>query len=100
MYPSELNCTVTDNDGDTLNVTFYWANGTVIGTDYNVANNSVASVPVTVGHYKNMSWYVIVNDSVEEVQSGTFWFYTEAYDWDINRDATVNYLDTSSLTSH
>ena len=96
-----LNCTVTDDNADSMTVSFYWANNdSLIDTDTDVANNTVASISYTPARYENITWYVIVNDSVLETTGPTWWFVMEAYDWDINRDAECDYLDASSLTSH
>ena len=94
-----LNCTVSNIGGDSMDVEFYWgSNDTLIGTDTNVANNTVASVTVgfTYIRYHQYSWYAKIGVNT----SDSWWFKGEAYNWDINRDKTVNYLDASSLTSH
>ena len=93
-----MNITVKNDNGSSMNVGFYWANNdSLIGTDTGVANNSVANVTVGFDYarYQVYSWYVQVwsNQSVNHSFTG------EAYDWDINRDANVNYLDASALTS-
>ena len=94
-----LNITVTNSNDSSMDISFFWgSNDTLIGTDTGVANNTVASVTVGFDYarYQEYTWYATVWSNT----SSTYGFTGEAYDWDINRDAEVNYLDASSLTGH
>jgi len=96
-----LNVTVTDPESDTVDVSFYWSNHTLIGTDSDVAHGNVASISVeNLTVYQTYYWYANVTDAEFTTQSEIFWFKHEAHNWDINRDAECDYLDASSLTSH
>ena len=96
-----MNCTVSNDEGYSMDVYFYWGNTSLIDSDLGVANDSVANVTVGFNYtrYSNYSWYVVVNVSGNETNGDSWWFKGEAYDWDIIRDADIDYLDASSLTS-
>jgi len=71
-----LNVTVTDPDGDTMDVSFYNANGTLIGIDKNVPSGGIASVIwYNLDYNKTYSWYVIVNDD-EYSTTSSIWNFT------------------------
>ena len=79
IYP-EFSCYVEDRQGYRMNVSFYWNNGTLIGTDTYVASGTRASVPVGgLVNYTLHQWYAIANNSPDsnsmETQSDT-WDYT------------------------
>ena len=95
-----MNVTVSNNIGETMNVSFYWgSNDSLIGTDTDVVNNSVASVTIGFDYtnYQQYWWYVTVNSSSYDQLSESWWFKGEAYDYDINRDESVNYQDTGAV---
>ena len=71
-----LNVTVTDPDGDAMNLSFYWSNGTLIGTLNNVANGSTTGLQVNVGWNQDYYWYVNVTDGQDTNQSDIFHFKT------------------------
>lgn len=76
-----LSVTVTDSDGDSMNVTFYNASDdSIIGTDTLVSNGSTASIVWSgLSEGLNYSWYAIANDSMfESAQSSTWTFKTQA----------------------
>lgn len=93
-----MNITVSNPGGDAMDVYFYWNNDTLIGSNLSVANNTVANVTIGFNYvrYQQYTWYVVVMDNTSSI----WWFKGEAYDWDILRDAVINYLDASSLTGH
>ena len=98
-----LNVTISDPDGDNMTVIFKWENGTIIATLTNVTNNSVASIWLPdylwIEHDTNYSWYVVVDDGIDNVTSSVWAFHTSMA-WDLNSDRDVDYLDVSSLVSH
>jgi len=105
VYATYLNVTVSDPDGDNLNVTFYWGNGTLIGMEGDVSNNSIASIylsdfidPDWLSHDIDYSWYVTIEDNYDEIISPTWTFHTSMA-WDVNEDKIINYLDMSAISS-
>lgn len=76
-----LQVSVSDPDNDTMDVTFYDANGdTIIGTDTGVSSEGTASVPWSgLSYSTSYSWYAIAHDdSLEGPSSDTWSFTTEA----------------------
>ena len=59
-----LRVLVTDSDDHTMNVSFYWPDGTLMGTSLNVTNNSHANLSIAVIPGATYRWFVIVNDSI------------------------------------
>ncbi|MCD6172045.1 MAG: PKD domain-containing protein [Thermoplasmata archaeon] len=55
---------VSDEDGDLMNVTFYWDNGSKIYS-LNTKNGTI-SIAVHLEYGTNYIWKVVVNDSMEE----------------------------------
>jgi hypothetical protein len=96
-----LNCTVSDPDGDSLNISYYWSDDTYIGTVYNVANNTKASLQLIpwANHDATYYWYVTVSDNEDTVQ-GPIWNFKTCKAWDLNADKAMNYLDLSILVSN
>lgn len=98
-----LEITVSNDLDETMNVSFYWyGNGTLIGTDTNVVNNSVATIESGFNYtnYANYTWNITVKSDTFDNKS-TFWkFRGEAYDWDINRDVEVDINDITATTAH
>ncbi len=114
VYDIWLNCTVTDPNGDTMDVYYYWGNGTLIGTISGVSNNTVSHLYLPdywnrtilgytnctwVTHDTTHTWYAIANDTLEQTQGPTWNFHTSKA-WDLNTDRNINYLDVSGLVSH
>jgi len=92
-------CDVTDADGDLLNVTFYWSNGTAIGTDTFVASGGTASITptLTLDNDTTYSWYVYSNDTCQQTRgpsSGYWTFTTDSPSADITKDCEP------SITNH
>jgi hypothetical protein len=75
-----LRVTVTDPDGDSMNVTFYAQGGTQIGsTQTTIANGSTASVIWTGRSYSTTYyWYAVAHDGSTSNQSDTWHFTTQA----------------------
>ena len=71
-----LTCHIVDLDGDTMNVSFYWTDDTLIQTLLNQANDSdVVTSSLNLDYNTLYTWYVIANDSTNENQS-TNWTFT------------------------
>jgi hypothetical protein len=102
VYRKYLNVTVSDPDGDALTVYFKWQNGTTIGYT-TVASGAVASIylptyinPDWLIHSIIYGWFVVVNDTVDQIQSPVFRFTTcHKADLDVDRD--VDIMDVSIL---
>jgi parallel beta-helix repeat protein len=76
-----LKALISDLDGDTCNVSFYWGDGTPIGTANNVANNTNASVPIPdLLAGQQYFWYVNVTDGDKWTRGPTSgnWTFTVA----------------------
>lgn len=72
-----LSVLVIDPDGDTMNVSFFESNGTLIGNDTNVGNNTRASVTwAGLAAYTEYSWYAVASDLEDSNQSDTWNFTT------------------------
>ena len=57
-----LHCYVEDDDGHSMTVTFYWGNGTIIGTD-TVASQGIARVSgFGLDAYTSYNWYAVADD--------------------------------------
>ena len=90
---------VTDADGDTMNVTFYWGNDTEIGNDTFVASGGTASITPTldINYSTRYFWHAIINDTCQEtrVPSGAaeYWFETD------NESVTITKECQPSLTN-
>ena len=93
---------VSNNLGETMNVSFYWINNTLIGQDIDVTNNTYANVTVVGNYtrYQQYDWYVTVNSTHYNNQSASWWFKGEAYRWDIDRDADADVFDVSGVAVH
>ena len=77
-----FNVTVSDADSDPLNVTFYWANDTVIGyDDYTASGDSASITPagIVLDFGTQYGWYVVVNDTCSTTRgpaAGSYLFFT------------------------
>jgi len=110
VYNQYLNVHITDADGDAMDVSFYWENGTLIHTIMGVTNDTDAnlSIPSYVTpawlQHKNQKtegygWYVNVSDGTEYI-IGPTWHFNNSYAWDIDENGAVSYIDASLLVSH
>lgn len=100
---NELNITVSNELGQEMTVYFYWQNnGTLIGSDESVSNNTVASVSTSGEYerYETYQWNATVIATNYNNKTQLWWFKGEAYDWDIDRSRDVDVLDASYLTGH
>lgn len=70
---------VSDPDGDAINTTFKWINGTVIGYDDVTPSGGTASIsPTLLLSYGTVyQWYVIASDGILSTQSPTWDFTTD-----------------------
>jgi len=74
---TDLSCIVSDPEENAMDVTFYWSNGTIIGTDNNVPSGGTAMVdPGELSYSTTYSWYAIANDGEYTNQSDTWSFTT------------------------
>jgi len=67
-----LSVNVTDTENDTMNVTFYWGNGTAIDTKQTAGG--IINVTVSNLSTGNYTWYVTVNDTYHNVTSPLWHF--------------------------
>ena len=101
VYDHNLTVTVSNDLGETMNVSFYWAsNDSLIEKDEDVLNNTIAYANSSFNytHYQNYTWYVVINSTHYNNQSAIWRLRGESYDWDINRDAEVDINDITSVT--
>ena len=75
---SPLRCRVADPDNDTLNVYFYWANGTLIDIAYNVTSNSTATIYPELEEDTYYEWYAVAYDGEFSTNSSIWCFGTIA----------------------
>jgi hypothetical protein len=69
---------VSDPDGDSMDVSFYWGNGTKITTTSGVASGSTTGASVSGLEWgKQYSWYAVADDGKATNQSSTFSFTTQ-----------------------
>lgn len=73
-----LSVDVSDPDGDNMDVTFYRdSDGSIIGTDHNVANGSTASITWTGLNLGNTySWYAVADDTIGGATQSVTWSFT------------------------
>jgi len=64
-----VQCHVVDPDGGTLLVSFYWGNGTLIGT-VTVTSGTLARVSVHLNELTTYLWYATVNDGHGGITKG------------------------------
>ena len=69
VYNIYLRTTVSDPDGNSMDVSFYWQNGSLIGTISHVTNNTQASLYLPT--YINPDW--LAHDTI-------YRWYAKAYD--------------------
>ena len=108
VYGRYLNVTVSDPESDSMTVSFYWGNNTLIHAVGPIASGAKASIylpdyisPDWLKHQnqkENYTWYAVANDGYNAGQSST-WLYKTSYAWDINEDGDIGYLDVSGLVS-
>jgi hypothetical protein len=97
-----MNITVTDDDGDPMDVSFYWSNHTLIQTLNDISNGSVASINFTenwLEHNTTYSWYVNITDGNYITNSSVFSF-TTCKAWDLYPDGEINAMDVSILVTY
>jgi hypothetical protein len=73
----KLSVSVSDEDKDTVTVTFYDIHDNIIGRVENVSSGSFAEIIWKNLQYEtNYGWYVVVSDGKESVKSKTYYFST------------------------
>ncbi len=76
-----LSVSVSDPDGDTMNVTFYHAsNDSVIDSNSGVTNGTTSVTWSGLSYNTTYEWYAVANDSQAESQSSTWSFTTRVED--------------------
>jgi hypothetical protein len=108
IYNRTLSIYVYDDDNDTLDVYYYWVDGTPIAFNASKANgtnvsiNTADYVPRGFLNHQNGTpvyyWYVNVTDGFNTTKSAIFNFKTSVQ-FDLNEDRYVNYLDASKFVS-
>lgn len=72
-----LDVTVSDPESDSMDVSFYWSNGTLITTKTGVSSGSSTSTTVSGLNYQTYNWYVVADDGINSTQSSTWSFTVE-----------------------
>ena len=73
-----LSVTVSDPDEDPMDISFYNANGTLIGTDKDVPSGDIASIVWhNLEHSTTYSWYAVADDVEYTAKSSTWSFTTK-----------------------
>lgn len=73
-----LSVCVEDPDNDTIDVYFYWKNGTLIGVAMDIPSGGVASIgPISLDYDTTYEWYAVANDGQLENTSDTWTFTTQ-----------------------
>jgi hypothetical protein len=106
VYNVYLNVTVSDPESDYMDVSFYWQNGSLIGTKTHIASGARASLyipdvrnPDWLTHDMVYRWYARANDGSETTQSA-LWNYHTCMAWDMNLDRNIDILDVSILVMY
>ena len=78
---TSMSANITDADGDPLNVTFYWKNGTEIGNISNVDTPGTATISPSLDLLPETiyQWYVVANDICGNSRRGPktgYWSFT------------------------
>lgn len=93
---TSMSANITDTDGDPLNVTFYWRNGTEIGniTDVDTPGTATISPTLDLTPSTTYQWYVIANDICGNTRRGPssgYWsFTTVGVSIDVTKEWTVH----------
>jgi len=106
VYNEFLNVTVSNQNGSSMNVSYFWSDGTPIDVFYGVPNNTIVTlflpnytIPTWLVHDTEYSWYVVVTELHSNVTSPTWHFYTSKA-WDILEDGIADYQDASIFVRH
>ena len=71
----DLCVTVNDPEEDTMNVTFFWNNGTIIDSDENILSGYDACITISNLEFGNeYRWYAMVSDGENSITSDIFMF--------------------------
>ncbi len=110
VYNVHLSVDVEDSDGDAMDVSFYWGNHSLITTETSVTNGT-CDINLTdyvdpdwLTHDTNYTWYVVVDDGFDTVNSSiqenrVFWFITSKA-WDMNEDKKIDSIDISDFVGN
>ena len=108
VYHRHLNVTVSDPDNDTLDVYFYWGDGTPIAFNSGVQSGKTADIDTAdyvlrgfLNHQNQTPtyyWYVNITDGFNTTTSAIFQFNTSVK-YDLDENHYVNYLDASLFVS-
>jgi hypothetical protein len=101
-YETVYNVTLSATASQNGNISFYWANGTLISTIENITIGQIAEIHLPdylttdwLHHDTTYYWYVINNGTRDST-----WNFHTSKAWDLNEDRTVNALDVSGLITH
>jgi len=100
---SDINITVSNPLGEEMDVYFYWFNnGSLIGSDLSVTNNTVANITVPFNYefYQQYYWNITVVSSSYNNQSGNWTIQAESEHPDIDRDYKCYPSDLSILVGN
>jgi len=112
VTPTNFSATVADADGDPVNVTFLWSDGTQIGTTNMTypGNQTTVSHTGTLNYGTTYSWYMLANDtsgcgqSTRYPSSGFYTFQTDQLtvnitkEWEVLANNTIHvWINTTNL---
>lgn len=73
----QLQVTINDPNGDSMDVDFYWGNNTAIGSQNGKGNGLVSQDISTLEYGTTYYWYVNVSDGTDTTRGGNYSFTTE-----------------------
>jgi len=82
---------VTDPEGDDVNTTFYWSNGTVIGYENFTSSGSRVwcNITPTLDYGTTYTWYVVTRDACDSRTSSSWTFTTDEISFGATKEWTV-----------
>jgi len=96
-----LSVDVSDPDSEPLDVTFYWINGSEIGSINNVENGSTVSTTVSNMDYgETYKWYAEVRDGTASTNSSTYSFNYEDLTVPAPRNLDDNVTESVPRNNH
>ena len=92
-----LSVDVSDPDGDSMDVSFYWDDGTLIETVTGVSSGGTAETSaLSLNEDTTYNWYAVADDGSATTQSST-WSFTTLESPSVNTDSATN-VDSNSAT--